>query len=43
VAAGALLFVIIELLRKAQSPGRAVAGIVIGILLMYFTDLLLSI
>lgn len=43
VAAGALLYVIIELLRKAQSPGRTVVGIVIGILLMYFTDLLLSI
>ncbi len=43
VAAGALLYVIIELLRRAQSRGRTVAGIVIGILLMYFTDLLLTI
>ena len=42
MAAGALLYVIVELLRKAQSPGRTVVGIVIGILLMYFTDLLLS-
>lgn len=43
IAAGALLYVIIELLRKAQSQGRTAAGIVIGILLMYFTDLLLSV
>ena len=43
LASGALLYVIIELLRKAQSLGRTIVGIVIGILLMYFTDLLLTI
>jgi len=42
-AAGALLYVVIELLRRAQSPKSTFAGLLIGILLMYFTDLLLSI
>jgi ZIP family zinc transporter len=42
-AAGALLYVVIELLRRAQSPKSTFAGLLIGILLMYFTNLLLSI
>lgn len=42
-AAGALLYVVVELLRRAQSPKSTFAGLLIGILLMYFTDLLLSI
>ena len=42
-AAGALLYVVIELLRRAQSPRSTFAGLLIGILLMYFTDLLLTI
>ena len=42
-AAGALLYVIVELLRISYSPRNTFAGIVTGILLMYFTDLLLSI
>lgn len=43
IAAGALLYVIVELLRRAQSPKNTLAGLLIGILLMYFTDLLLSV
>jgi ZIP family zinc transporter len=43
IAAGALLYVVVELLRRAQSPKSTFAGLLIGILLMYFTDLLLSI
>jgi ZIP family zinc transporter len=42
-AAGALLYVIVELLRRTHSPKSTLAGLLIGILLMYFTDLLLSI
>ncbi len=42
VAAGALLYVVVELLRRAQSSKSTLAGLLIGILLMYFTDLLLS-
>jgi ZIP family zinc transporter len=43
LASGALLYVVIELTRRAQAPKSAFAGIVMGILLMYFTDLLLTI
>ena len=43
LAAGALLYVVIELSRRAQSSKSAIVGIVLGILLMYFTDLLLTI
>lgn len=42
-AAGALLYVVIELLRSLQSPKSVFVGILIGIFLMYFTDMLLSI
>lgn len=42
-AAGALLYVVVELLRRAKSPKSTYLGLLIGILLMYFTDLLLSI
>jgi zinc transporter ZupT len=42
IAAGALLYVVVELLRRAQSSKSTLAGLLIGILLMYFTDLLLS-
>ena len=42
-AAGALLYVVVELLRRAHMPKSTFAGLLIGILLMYFTDLLLSI
>ncbi len=42
IAAGALLYVVVELLRRAQSSKSTIAGLLIGILLMYFTDLLLS-
>ena len=42
-AAGALLFVVVELLRRAQSPRNTFAGLLVGILLMYFTELLLTI
>lgn len=42
IAAGALLYVVVELLRRAQSSRSTLAGLLIGILLMYFTDLLLS-
>jgi len=42
-AAGALLYVIVELLRISYSPKRTFVGIVIGILLMYFTGLLVSV
>jgi ZIP family zinc transporter len=41
-AAGALLYVVVELLRRAHSPKSTFVGITIGILLMYFTNLLLS-
>lgn len=43
VATGALLYVIIELLIRARSPSRTAIGIVAGILLMFFTDLLLTV
>jgi zinc transporter ZupT len=43
VAGGALLFVVVELLRKAPPSRGTYLGLTIGILLMYFTDLLLSI
>ena len=42
IAAGALLYVVVELLRRAQSSKSTLAGLLIGILLMYFTDLLLT-
>ena len=42
IAAGALLYVVVELLRRTQSSKSTLAGLLIGILLMYFTDLLLS-
>jgi len=41
-AAGALLYVIVELLRRAQPSRGTFAGLLVGILLMYFTDLILS-
>lgn len=43
MAAGALLYVVIELTRRAQSPKSTFFGMVLGILLMYFTHLLLTI
>ena len=43
LAAGALLYVVIELTKRAQSPKSTLIGIVLGILLMYFTDLLLTV
>ena len=43
MAAGALLYVTIELTRRAQIPKSTFTGIALGILLMYFTDLLLTI
>jgi ZIP family zinc transporter len=43
VAGGALLFVAVELLRLSTSPRSMFAGIALGILLMYFTGLLLSV
>lgn len=43
VAGGALLFVVVELLRRAQPSKGTFSGLAFGILLMYFTDLLLSI
>ena len=42
-AAGALLYVIVELNRTSSPSKSTFIGIVIGILLMYFTDFLLSI
>lgn len=41
-AAGALLYVVVELLRRAKPSKGTFAGLLVGILLMYFTDLLLS-
>jgi zinc transporter ZupT len=41
-AAGALLYVVVELLRRVQASRGTFAGLLIGILLMYFTDLILS-
>lgn len=43
LAVGALLYVVIELTKRAQAPKSTFVGIVMGILLMYFTDLLLTI
>jgi ZIP family zinc transporter len=43
IAAGALLYVVVELLRRAQPSKTTFIGLLVGILLMYFTDLLLSI
>jgi len=43
MAAGALLYVTIELTRRAQIPKSTFTGVALGILLMYFTDLLLAI
>ena len=40
-AAGALLYVIIELLKMSYSPKNTFVGVTIGILLMYVTGLLL--
>jgi len=42
-ASGALLYVVVELLRRAQPSKGTLAGLLVGILLMYFTDLLLSV
>lgn len=42
VAAGALLYVTVELIRVSYSPRRTFLGIVAGILVMYATELLLS-
>jgi ZIP family zinc transporter len=42
MAAGALIYVIVELTTRAQSSKNTFAGITIGILVMYFTELLLS-
>ena len=42
VAGGALLFVVVELLRRASPSRGTYLGLATGILLMYFTDLLLS-
>jgi zinc transporter ZupT len=41
-ASGALLYVVVELLRNAQPSKGTLAGLLVGILLMYFTDLLLT-
>lgn len=41
-AAGALLYVVVVLLRRAQPSKGTFTGLLVGILLMYFTDLLLS-
>jgi ZIP family zinc transporter len=44
IAAGALLYVIVELIKRTYSSSKnTFTGIVIGILLMYFTNFLLSI
>lgn len=43
MAAGALLYVVIELTKRAQSPKSTLIGIILGILLMYFTHLLLTV
>ena len=43
MAAGALLYVIIELTRRAQSSKSTLVGLMLGILLMYFTDMLLTV
>ena len=43
MAAGALLYVIVELLKWGHSPKSIFTGIVIGILVMYFAELLLTI
>jgi len=42
-AGGALLYVIIELLKMSKAPWSTFTGIAVGILLMYLTDLLVSI
>jgi len=42
-AGGALLFVVVELVRLSTLPRSMFAGIAIGILVMYFTDLLLTV
>lgn len=42
LAAGALLYVVVELLRRGESPKSTFAGLLIGILVMYFTGLLLT-
>lgn len=42
-ASGALLYVVVELLRRAHPSKGTLAGLLVGILLMYFTDLLLSV
>ncbi len=43
LAAGALLYVVVELTRRAQAPRSVFLGIVLGILVMYLTDLLLTV
>ena len=42
IAGGALLYVVVELLRRSQSSKGTFGGLLAGILLMFFTDLLLS-
>jgi ZIP family zinc transporter len=42
-ASGALLYVVVELLRISRSPKTAFVGIAAGVIIMYLTDLLLSI
>jgi hypothetical protein len=43
LASGALLFVVLELARRSHSAKTLYLGLILGILVMYFTDLLLSI
>ncbi|MCX6642557.1 MAG: ZIP family metal transporter [Candidatus Bathyarchaeota archaeon] len=43
LASGALLFVVLELARRSHSSKTLYLGLILGILVMYFTDLLLSI
>lgn len=40
-AAGALLYVIVELAKRPYTPKSTLTGIAVGILLMYFTDLII--
>lgn len=42
VASGALLYVTVELIRVSYSPRKTFVGMLLGILLMYFTSLLLT-
>lgn len=42
VASGALLYVTVELIRVSYSPRKTFVGMLLGILLMYFTNLLVA-